>query len=142
MNQRTLRITSVEGLMSLDGYLKLGGQAPFRLILALPGLPPDLRAEAETSLARTLSACGCTEGAVGLLAALPVGAAVAMMVLPAASGSLAWAVCIGAGGVIGAMAGKVAGRLRARRRLAREVERILSATLPLATKRAVVTEAA
>ena len=125
MTRRTLRITSVEGLANLDRHLKFGGQAPFRLILALPGLHPDQRAAAEGSLARVLSACGCTEGALGLLAALPVGAVGTTVLLPAGSGVLASAVPIGAAAVIGALAGKTAGYLRARRRLATEIARIM-----------------
>lgn len=142
MTRRTLRITTVEGLANLDRHLKFGGQAPFRLVLAVPGIPPDQRAGAEASLARVLSACGCTEGAVGLLAALPIGAVGTTMLLPAGSGVLAWAVATGAAAVIGAVAGKAAGYLRARRRLAAEIARIMAALSPSGTGQDSLAEAA
>lgn len=130
MTLRTLRITSVEGLATLGRHLKFGGQAPFQLILALPGLPPDQRSGLEETLARLLSYCGCSEGAVGLMAALPLGAMGAIWLMPAGSGWVALAVTIGAAAIIGAMAGKAVGYFRARRRLATEVARIMAIISP------------
>jgi hypothetical protein len=130
MTRRTLRITSVEDLAGLGRHLKFGGQVPFRLILALPGLPPDQRAGREVTLARVLTSCGCSEGAVGLLAALPAGGVGATILLPAGSGILAWVVTICLAAAIGAVAGKAAGYLRARRRLAAEVAQIMAMLSP------------
>ena len=135
MTRRTLRITSVAGLAMLGQHLRFGGQAPFRLVLALPGLPPDQRAGAEASLVRTLSACGCSEGAAGLLMALFIGGAGSAALLPVGSGTLAWGVAIGSAGLAGALAGKSAGYLRARRRLAAEIARIMAMLPPMESGR-------
>jgi hypothetical protein len=91
-----------------------------RLELALPGLDAGERAVAEARLVARLGACGCTEGAVGLLAALPVAGGLAALEL------VGWPVWFFVLAVVcaGAALGKVFGLWRARQRLRTEIARI------------------
>jgi hypothetical protein len=95
---------------------------PVRLKLEVPGLDPAARAEAETRLARRLSACGCNEGAVALILSLPVAAGAGAAL---GGGWGAWGV--GLGITAGAAAlGKLIGLARARAALRRDVDVILA----------------
>lgn len=96
-------------------------QRPTRLKLALPGLRPLDRAQAEARLARRLSACGCNEGAVALLVSLPVAAVLAGWL---AEGAARWAWGLG-GVVLGAALGKALGLWRARAALRAEVAAVM-----------------
>ena len=117
-----------------DGHLVIGQVADLpkvlrlkskirRLELALPGLDADERALAEARLAARIGACGCTEGAVGLLAALPVAGVIAGHDLVAWPD---WTVVLGVV-CVGAALGKVFGLWRAQRKLQNEIARIYAA---------------
>lgn len=90
---------------------------PTHLRLELPGLRPLDRAQAEARLARRLSACGCNEGALALIVALPVAAVLAGWL---AEGAARWAWGLG-GVVLAAALGKALGLWRARAALRAEV---------------------
>lgn len=90
---------------------------PTHLRLELPGLQPLDRARAEARLAQRLSACGCNEGALALIAALPVATLLAGWW---AEGAARWAWGLG-GVVLAAALGKTLGLWRARAALRAEV---------------------
>jgi hypothetical protein len=94
-----------------------------RLELALPGLDAGERAAAEVRLAARLGACGCTEGAIGLLVALPVVSW--LMVAGPLGPFMRLGVCVSVV-VVGALLGKAVGMIRARTALQIEVTRIQS----------------
>ncbi|WP_137703051.1 hypothetical protein [Marimonas lutisalis] len=95
---------------------------PFRIRLDLPGLSEEDRALTEARLARLAAPCGCTEGAIGLLAGLLPAALVWMgtvqMATLARTGLTLGVV------VLAMLAGKLVGLARARLRLGRELERL------------------
>lgn len=91
-----------------------------RLELALPELDPRERAMAEARLARQLGACGCTEGAVGLMIGLSFGIAFAVLDAP---GFRDWALILMIT-CCGAAMGKVFGLWRARKGLKAEIARL------------------
>jgi hypothetical protein len=106
-------------------------QRPTRLKLALPGLRPLDRAQAEARLARRLSACGCNEAALALLVSLPLAAALSGWL---ADGAARWAWGLG-GVVLGAALGKALGLWRARAALRAEVAAVAALAAPGAAGR-------
>ena len=116
----TLTLSTPAALAALPQHLRLGAR-PTRLALALPGLDPVIRAQAEARLARSLSACGCNEGALALIAALPPAA---LWAFATQSGLAAWGWLLALVATASAL-GKFLGLARARRNLRREVDRVL-----------------
>ena len=101
---------------------------PFTLRLTLPDLATETREETEARLASRLSACGCTEGAVGLMLGL-IPALVVADSQPDATTLTRWG--LGLAVVVAAMlAGKLVGHLRAKAGLRAEIEAILQASTP------------
>ena len=109
----------IRHVAELSDVLRLKRQIR-RLELALPGLDPSERALAEARLAARLGACGCSEGAIGLLAALPVGFGVAMLDLVDVP---SWSIVL-ALTCAGALLGKGVGLVRARLALRAEIARL------------------
>ena len=92
--------------------------------LEIPGLPDAAAHEAR--LNRLLMACGCTEGSVGLLIALPI--AIGLGVTSAWPLGIAGRIAVGLAIVVaGSLAGKFAGLMRARAALRAEVAAIEAA---------------
>lgn len=90
---------------------------PTQVQLDLPGKPAPEIAIWQSRLVTSLSACGCTEGAIGLIAGLAVALIVWMLGMLPGQGAWITAAIFLAVAVIGALIGKGIGRLRARRAL-------------------------
>jgi hypothetical protein len=101
------------------------GQSPVRLSLVLPGLAEPARSLWETRLATQLSACGCSEGAIGLVIGLVPATALAFGPHLAPGGWARWGVFL-AVLVLASLGGKCVGLARARRRMRQEVDRLLA----------------
>ena len=89
--------------------------------LEIPGLPDAAAHEAR--LNRLLMACGCTEGSVGLLIALPIAITFGLVsTWPLGSGGR---IAVGLAIVVaGSLAGKLVGLMRARAALRAEISAI------------------
>lgn len=111
-------------LATLPKRLRLG-QGPIRLTLALPGMGEPDRALAEARLSAHLSACGCNEGALALIVALPPAVFVAVLSPLSPGGWQSWAVVF-AVLVAASLIGKLVGLARARRRLTVEIAGLLA----------------
>lgn len=113
-----------QDLLALPQRLK-PGQGPVRLTLALPGLSGPDRAFAEARLSALLSTCGCTEGAVALIAVLPLAIHLGFLSALSPLGWRGWAAFFGIL-VAASLLGKLVGLTRARRRLATEIATLLT----------------
>ena len=101
------------------------GQSPVRLSLVLPGLTEPERSLWETRLAALLSACGCSEGAIGLVIGLVPATTLAFAPDLAPDGWARWGVFL-AVLVLSSLGGKCLGLARARRQMRQEVDRLLA----------------
>jgi hypothetical protein len=101
------------------------GQSPVRLSLVLPGLAEPERTLWEARLAALLSACGCSEGAIGLVIGLVPATALAFGLHLAPDGWARWGVFLTVL-VLASFGGKYVGLARARRRMREEVDRLLA----------------
>ncbi len=105
-----------------------------RATLNLPALPPNERAAWQARLDRLNHACGCAEGAVGLIVGL-VAALVLAIAQPGGIRATSWR-DVGCGAlivVVAAIAGKCLGLWRARnerRRIAAELNELIRSRGP------------
>lgn len=97
-----------------------------RIEVAMAGLDDEVRALTQQRLAAVLGACGCTEGAVGLLLMLPVVGSLAVAhLLPSGWAGIGLALALVVGG---SLSGKLVGLYRAHQALLAEI-RVVEARL-------------
>ncbi len=119
-----LTLRNPQELAALPQRLTLR-QGQVRLTLALPGLGEPDRSLAEVRLSALLTACGCSEGALALIAALPPAVWLAFLSHGSPAGWQGWALFFGVL-VVASVLGKILGLMIARRRLTAEIACLLA----------------
>lgn len=122
--QTALTLRTRQELLALPQRLSLG-QPLYRLSLALPDLAEPERSLAEARLSALLSGCGCNEGAIALVLALPPADYLALASPLAPDGWGRWGMLFGIL-IVASLAGKAFGLRRARQDLQREIGSLLS----------------
>lgn len=119
-----LSVHTAQQLMDLPQRMTLG-QRQFELSLSLAGLKEPDRTLTEARLAALLSACGCTQGAIALILALPFAVWLICFSRISSGGMLQWG--LGFGVLIAAsVIGKLVGLARARQVLTHEIAAVLA----------------
>ena len=98
---------------------------PSRLALDLPGKPQAEVAARQARLASALGACGCTEGAVGLVSGLVVALIAAVAGWAPGHGALHLGIGALLAASLGCVAGRLVGLMRARRAIRAEIDSAL-----------------
>lgn len=122
------RLTEVSELLRLTRWSRMLGLGP-RIEVDIPGASTESSGYLRRAIERSAAACGCREGAVGLIVA--AGGTIAWLHHGpgVATGRMAEIWMTIAVGVAGAVVGKAVGLVRAHLRLRRSIRRFI-ATLP------------
>lgn len=120
MSRRTYVIRSAHDLRLLAD-----AAPPARLALDMPGKPQAEVAARQARLARVLGACGCTEGAAGLLAGLGVALTAGLAGWMPGHGVLHLGIGALLAASLGCVTGKLIGLMRARRAIRAEIDATL-----------------